>query len=64
MFAGIGLLFFLAIGLLALAIWVWTLLDIIKNERLNSTDKLIWILVVFFFPFLGSLIYLAIGRKR
>jgi hypothetical protein len=64
MFMGIGLVFFLAIGLLVLAIWVWTLLDIVKNERLNSTEKLIWILVVFFFPFLGSLIYLAVGRKR
>jgi hypothetical protein len=64
MFIGLGILFFLGIGLLALAVWVWTLLDILRNERLETTEKLIWILVVFFFPFLGTLIYVAAGRKK
>jgi len=64
MFAGIGLLFFVLFGLLVLTFWVWTLLDIVKNGRLNSSEKVIWILVVFFFPLLGSLLYLAVGRKK
>jgi hypothetical protein len=61
MFTG---LFFLAVGIAVVAIWIWTLLDIIKTSRMNSTEKLIWILVVIFFPFLGTLLYVVIGRKR
>jgi len=64
MLTGLGLVFSLVIGLAVLIIWVWTLLDIVKSRNKNSTEKLIWILVVIFFPFLGTLLYIAIGRKR
>jgi len=63
MFSGIGILFILAIATAVVAIWTWTLLDIIRSN-MNSTQKLVWILIVFFFPFLGTLIYAATGRKR
>jgi hypothetical protein len=61
MFSG---LFFLVVGIVIVAIWVWTLLVIFKSARMTPTEKLVWILLVIFFPFLGTLLYVAIGRKR
>jgi hypothetical protein len=61
---GIGLLVVIGIGLALLAIWIWTLLDIIRDQSKNSSEKLLWIVIVFFFPFLGTLLYLIMGRTR
>jgi len=52
----ICLIFWPVIALIAL-------IDILKNE-FKGNDKLIWVLVVLFFPGLGSLLYLIMGRKR
>ncbi len=37
--------------------WLWMLIDCLKSE-LNTTDKLIWVLVIIFINFIGALIYL------
>ncbi|NOU62211.1 PLD nuclease N-terminal domain-containing protein [Marinifilum caeruleilacunae] len=39
------------------------LIDILRNE-FTGNNKLIWILVVLIFPFLGTLLYLIIGTKQ
>jgi hypothetical protein len=39
------------------------LIDILRNEFTGS-NKLIWVLVTIFLPFLGSLLYFGIGRKQ
>ena len=39
------------------------LVDILKNE-FNGNNKIVWILVVLFLPFLGSLLYFGIGRNQ
>lgn len=36
------------------------LVHCIGNSKLNSTHKVLWVLGIFFFPFLGSLIYLIL----
>jgi len=33
------------------------------NKKLNGTEKGIWILVIFLIPIIGSIAYLAFGRK-
>ncbi|MEA2016882.1 MAG: PLDc N-terminal domain-containing protein [Campylobacterota bacterium] len=43
--------------------WVWTLIDILKNE-FSGSGKIVWLLVVFFLSLLGSILYVAIGRKQ
>lgn len=48
------------IGLLPLI----ALIDIIRNEFRGSNDKVIWVIVVLFIPFLGSLLYFLIGRNQ
>jgi hypothetical protein len=39
------------------------LISILKNEFPGS-DKVIWVLLVIFLPFLGSFLYFIIGRPK
>ncbi|HEX6335135.1 MAG TPA: PLD nuclease N-terminal domain-containing protein [Flavisolibacter sp.] len=55
------------ITLLSLAfiiLWILALVDILRSNFPDNTVKLIWVLVVFFFPLLGAVLYFAIGRKQ
>ena len=49
--------------LLPLVFWIWTLIDILKSN-FNGNGKIVWLLVVFFLSLLGSILYIAIGRKQ
>jgi hypothetical protein len=57
---GIVALFTGAFGLILSALvflfFLWMLIDCIKNEK-DGTQRLIWALVIFFLPCVGSLIY-------
>jgi hypothetical protein len=44
--------------------WIWMLIDCLQNPRLPPTEKLIWVLVIFFLHVLGAIIYFAIGRQQ
>lgn len=48
------------IGLLPLI----ALIDIIRNEFRGSNDKVMWVIIVLFIPFLGWLLYFLIGRSQ
>lgn len=55
------ILFFLGIPAI---LWLWALIDLLSSEFGNSTNKLIWVVVILFLPVLGALLYLLIGRKQ
>jgi len=42
--------------------YIYCLVHVIRNERIQGTSKLLWVVIILVAPFLGSLIYLAIGR--
>ena len=44
-------------------LYIYILIDILKHE-FTGYNKIIWILVLIFFPFLGALLYLLIGRAQ
>lgn len=44
-------------------LFIWALVDILKNE-FTGYNKIIWILLVLFLPALGTILYLLIGRKQ
>jgi hypothetical protein len=44
--------------------WIWMLFHAIVNKGLTSTEKIIWVLVVFFLHFLGALLYFLLGRPK
>lgn len=62
MMLGLNLfLVFIVIGLFA--IWIWAMIDIITSKFKEDLMQIVWLLVVFFLPFLGVLLYLLIGRS-
>jgi hypothetical protein len=58
-----GDLMFMILAFLAF-LWFLALVSILSNRFEGPNDKLIWIIVVIFVPFLGALLYWAIGRNR
>lgn len=65
-FMGLGgteLLFILA-SLCLLALPIIDLVDVILSQFSGKNDKLIWVIVIVFFSFIGSLLYFFIGRKQ
>ena len=50
----------LALG--ALVFWLWMLVDCMAGNR-PTTDKVLWFVLILFFPVLGSLIYFLVGRS-
>ena len=44
-------------------LYVYILIDILKHE-FTGYNKIIWILVLVFFPVLGALLYLIFGRSQ
>ncbi|MDA0177380.1 PLDc N-terminal domain-containing protein [Mesoflavibacter profundi] len=59
----IGLFIWQAFILLSIGLWIYCLIDILKN-KFAQNDKLIWILLVLLIPFIGSLLYLLIGKNK
>jgi hypothetical protein len=54
-------------GVAALALfvlWLWALVHAIGNDRLDSTMKLVWVIVILFTGPLGPLLYLFVGRSQ
>lgn len=56
-----------AFGLLLLAafgIWVWALVDCLRNEPGDGNDKTVWTLVILFLHGLGGALYLLVRRPQ
>jgi len=58
-----GLFAWMIISLLFLILPLIALIDILTHSY-SENNKIIWILVVIFIPFLGSILYFIIGRKQ
>jgi hypothetical protein len=65
LFVGFGLLWLLMfiLALVALGVWIWALVDAIRNPALDSTMRIVWVLVIVFTQIIGAILYLAIGRS-
>ena len=44
-------------------LYIYILIDILKHE-VTGYNKIIWILVLIFFPILGAILYLVFGRSQ
>jgi hypothetical protein len=51
-------------GLACFAFWLWMLIHAITNKGLGDAEKIVWVIVVIFLPFLGSILYFFIGRPK
>ncbi|MBX2944003.1 MAG: PLDc_N domain-containing protein [Cyclobacteriaceae bacterium] len=51
------------LGILILVLDVIVVLDIYRSNK-DTEKKVLWILVVFFLPLVGPLLYYVIGKNR
>ena len=49
---------------LAMAFWIWMLVDCATKEPDQGNDKVVWMLVIIFTHVLGALIYFLIRRPE
>jgi hypothetical protein len=53
----------LVLALVASIFWVWAIIDCAVNPRIDGIQKVVWLLVIFFLPLLGAIVYFAVGRN-
>ena len=51
------------VALLASIFWIWMLVDAATHEK-NSTDKLVWVLIILFTHLIGAVIYFILRRAH
>lgn len=51
-------------GLIALVVFIVTVVSISRNPNHGALGKFVWILVAFFLSILGSILWLVFGRGR
>ena len=44
-------------------LYIYILIDILKHE-FTGYNKIIWLLVIIFFPVLGAILYLVFGKSQ
>jgi len=52
----------LALSAAVFIFWLWMLIDCLKHET-DSTQKIIWALVIFFLPCVGSIFYYFVRKQ-
>jgi len=59
------LLLFILLGFIAF--WIWSLVDAIRvkdESSFRAGSKVVWVLVIAVTGFIGSVVYMAVGRPR
>ena len=50
--------------ILQVTLMITALLHLVKNERLDRNNKIVWALVIIFVNLIGPILYLIFGRKE
>ncbi|GCE45785.1 phospholipase D-like protein [Thermosporothrix hazakensis] len=58
------ILLFVVLPIALVVFWVWMLVDCLSNRGITDTMKVVWVVLMIFFPFLGSLLYMLIDRPK
>ncbi|MEZ7509479.1 PLDc N-terminal domain-containing protein [Cloacibacterium sp. Arc13] len=58
------LVFVLFIILLPSVLWIFAIIDILKSNFKDSTNKIIWVLIVLLLPVLGSILYFIFAGQQ
>jgi hypothetical protein len=53
----------LLIAFVVFFVWYRIIREIVQSEFEGPNERLLWLLLVIFLPFLGSFLYLMIGRR-
>ncbi|MGM0943659.1 MAG: PLDc N-terminal domain-containing protein [Bacteroidota bacterium] len=52
------------LGIIGLAIYAYTIYDVVISNFANESDKIIWILIVILVPLLGTVLWFLVGRGK
>ncbi|SFA76892.1 PLDc N-terminal domain-containing protein [Algoriphagus aquimarinus] len=52
------------LGIIGLAIYAFTIYDVIMSNFAKQNDKLIWIIIVVMVPLVGAVLWFLIGRGK
>ena len=63
-FAAIMIIFVLGLVIASVVFWIWSLIDVLTRTFREEYEKLVWVLVIIFTGFLGSVIYYFVGVPR
>ena len=63
-FSIIYLILLLLFGLGGSILWIWTVIDCATKEPSEGNDKIVWIIVIVFTHWIGSLIYIFVRRPQ
>ncbi len=50
--------------ILPIVFWIWSLVDCLKSEWKNPSDRIVWFLVILFLNLFGSLLYVLIAPSK
>ena len=56
------LLLLIPLSLACLGFWLWMLIHAIRNDNLDGTARVLWAVLIWFLPLIGSGIYFFTGR--
>ena len=52
------------LGIVGLAIYAYTVYDVVSSNFGGNNDKIVWILIVLFLPLLGTVLWFLLGKKQ
>ncbi len=62
----LGMLLAVALGIVTFVFWIMMIVDVVKREFKKSEEKIVWLLIILFFHFIGALVYYFVvvrGKK-
>jgi heme/copper-type cytochrome/quinol oxidase subunit 2 len=50
-------------SILAFVLWVWAVIDVMQHLQDNASKTIIWLIIIIFFPVVGSLVYFWVRNR-
>ncbi|MCK9615316.1 MAG: PLDc N-terminal domain-containing protein [Candidatus Omnitrophica bacterium] len=64
MIVALGGLFMFLIGVVGLIFWIMMLVDCLQRKFENSTEKIVWVVVIIALSLLGAILYWAMVKNK
>ena len=59
-----GFIFFGLWGIIRIVVFILVVIDILKRDDLDTLEKILWLLVVWFLGIIGAIIYYLLSKRR
>ncbi|WP_421077395.1 PLDc N-terminal domain-containing protein [Methanothermococcus sp. Ax23] len=59
-----GFMFFGLWGIIRIVVFILVVIDILKRDDLDTLEKILWLLVVWFLGIIGAIIYYLLSKRR